>query len=57
MEPEKQEKLVAVARVGAPRGLAGYVRLKSYSGETEHLKRLKVVTLVRGAQNQPQTER
>ncbi|MEN6399835.1 MAG: ribosome maturation factor RimM [Rectinema sp.] len=56
MEPEKQEKLVAVARVGAPRGLAGYVRLKSYSGETEHLKRLKVVTLVRGSAGAPGEE-
>ena len=47
---------MAVARVGAPRGLAGYVRLKSYSGETEHLKRLKVVTLVRGSAGAPGKE-
>ena len=47
---------MAVARVGAPRGLAGYVRLKSYSGETEHLKRLKVVTLVRGSAGAPGEE-
>lgn len=47
---------MAVARVGAPRGLAGYVRLKSYSGEIEHLKRLKVVTLVRGSAGAPGQE-
>jgi len=48
MEPEKQEKLVAVARIGAPRGLGGYLRLKSYSGEFGHIKKLRGVTLVRG---------
>jgi len=48
MEPEKQERLVAVARIGAPRGLGGYLRLKSYSGEFGHIKKLSGVTLVRG---------
>ncbi|MCE5255531.1 MAG: ribosome maturation factor RimM [Spirochaetaceae bacterium] len=49
MEPEKQEKLVAVARIGAPRGLEGYLKLKSYSGEFEHIKKLSEVILARGA--------
>ena len=33
--------------VGAPFGLKGFVKVKSLSGETEHLLRLKSVTLRR----------
>ncbi len=40
----KRDKL-AVARLGAPRGVRGDLRVQSYSGEFEHLMRLRVVEL------------
>ncbi|MHB0898078.1 MAG: ribosome maturation factor RimM [Spirochaetales bacterium] len=36
------QELLAVAKLGAPRGLNGFLKLHSYSGEYEHLKNLKL---------------
>ncbi|MFA5852779.1 MAG: ribosome maturation factor RimM [Spirochaetales bacterium] len=36
------QELLAVAKLGAPRGLNGFLKLHSYSGEYDHLKKLKV---------------
>lgn len=49
-KPAEQE-LLAVAKLGAPRGLKGFLKLHSYSGEYDHLKSLKVVLL--GPANMP----
>lgn len=45
MANTKEEDLVAVARLGAPRGLHGFLRLHSYSGEYDHIKTLKDIIL------------
>ena len=39
---------LALGRLGAPHGLDGRIKLVSFSGETEHLLRLKEVTLKGG---------
>lgn len=36
---------MAVARLGAPRGLGGFLKVHSYSGEFDHIKRLREVIL------------
>jgi len=43
-------ELLAVAKLGAPRGLKGALKLYSYSGEYAHLEKLKTVLAV-SAQN------
>jgi len=40
----RQQKL-AIGHLGAPRGVRGDLRVQSYSGETEHLKRLRYADL------------
>lgn len=39
MEPSRKVRLLAVARLGSVRGLHGEMRLYSYSGEYEHIRR------------------
>lgn len=41
-------ELLAVAKLGAPRGVKGALKLHSYSGEYAHLKKLKTVLAARG---------
>jgi 16S rRNA processing protein RimM len=38
-----QVNLLAVAKLGAPRGLGGFLKLQSYSGEYEHLIGIKKI--------------
>ena len=40
-----EEELFAVAKLGAPKGVVGFLKLRSYSGEFGHLKKLKEVLL------------
>lgn len=39
----KADPLIAVARIGAPRGVGGFLKLHSYSGEYAHLESLTEV--------------
>lgn len=39
------DEMLAVAKTGTPRGLGGHLKLHSYSGEFEHLLKLKEVLL------------
>jgi len=43
MTKAADNELLAVAKIGAPRGLGGFLKLHSYSGEYGHLKNLKAV--------------
>lgn len=43
MTKADDQELLAVAKIGAPRGLNGFLKLHSYSGEYGHLKTLKAV--------------
>jgi len=40
-----EEELLAVAKLGAPKGINGFLKLHSYSGEFGHLKKLRDVLL------------
>lgn len=40
-----EDELLAVAKLGAPKGINGFLKLHSYSGEFGHLKKLKEVLL------------
>jgi len=40
-----EDELFAVAKLGAPKGVNGFLKLHSYSGEFGHLKKLKEVLL------------
>ncbi|MCX7028144.1 MAG: ribosome maturation factor RimM [Spirochaetes bacterium] len=44
-----KEGLLAVAKLGAPRGLGGFLKLQSYSGEYGHLIGLKKVLAAPGS--------
>ncbi|MEN6477087.1 MAG: ribosome maturation factor RimM [Rectinema sp.] len=46
--PKDEGALVAVARLGAPRGVSGHLKLHSFSGEFAHLALLKEVLLAPG---------
>jgi len=46
----RQQKL-AIGHLGAPRGVKGDLRVQSYSGETEHLKRLRYADLEGGGRS------
>jgi 16S rRNA processing protein RimM len=41
----ESDELLAVAKIGAPRGLGGFLKLHSYSGEYDHLLILKDVLI------------
>lgn len=41
MTKASEQELLAVAKLGAPRGVSGFLKLHSYSGEYGHLKKLK----------------
>jgi 16S rRNA processing protein RimM len=43
MSKAADQELLAVAKIGAPRGLNGFLKLHSYSGEYGHLRELKAV--------------
>lgn len=46
--PERDaDGLLAIGRLGAPKGLRGDLKLQSYSGETKHILRLRSVRLRR----------
>ena len=45
MTKTAEEELLAVAKLGAPKGIVGFLKLHSYSGEFGHLKNLKEVLL------------
>lgn len=44
---DSQEDLLAVGRLGSPHGVRGFLRVRSYSGETAHLADLGEVLLAR----------
>jgi len=39
---------LAIGKIGSPHGVKGVLKVRSYSGETEHFMRLREVTLVSG---------
>lgn len=41
MAEKEDTELLAVARIGAPKGIDGFLRLHTYSGETRHLSKLR----------------
>ncbi|MDD3981251.1 MAG: ribosome maturation factor RimM [Spirochaetia bacterium] len=43
MNDRPENELLAVAKLGAPRGLKGLIKLHSYSGDYSHIKSLKQV--------------
>ncbi len=45
MTKTAEEELLAVAKLGAPKGVIGFLKVRSYSGEFGHLKKLKEVLL------------
>ncbi|MBL8968163.1 MAG: 16S rRNA processing protein RimM [Spirochaetaceae bacterium] len=40
MQPNKPDDKLAIARLGAPKGVRGDLRVQSYSGEVAHIKKL-----------------
>lgn len=45
MVANPEERTLAVARLGSPRGLHGYLKVHSFSGEYEHILKLQEVVL------------
>jgi 16S rRNA processing protein RimM len=45
MAEKEATELLAVARIGAPKGIDGFLRLHTYSGEHRHLSKLSEVLL------------
>lgn len=44
-EKKQDEPLMAIGRIGAPKGVRGDLKIHSYSGEYEHISKLKVAML------------
>jgi len=45
--PDEKNPLMAIGRLGSPFGIQGFLRVHSYSGETEHFRVLSDVVLAR----------
>lgn len=44
---DSQEDLLAIGRLGSPHGVRGFLRVRSYSGETGHFEGLREILLSR----------